>query len=502
MANLTVYANEPATHGKVVLHTSIGPLDVELWSKQAPIACRNFIQLCLENYYDGCIFHRVIKGFMAQTGDPTGTGNGGESVFGSTFKDEFHGRLRFTHRGLLGMASNGPNTNGSQFFITLDRCEWLDNKHTIFGKVTGNSLYNLPRFDELETDEKDRPTFPPRIQRTEVLLEPFDDIVPRAQEVVQEEAPKKKKKKEKKNLSLLSFGEEAAAEEEVLQKVNTKLKSSHDVLEDPRLSREQAVAREELEMKQRSAAQEAGKKAAARDALASASMNRNGEGDDVAFADRMRQQMLERQRRLQQDQHAVEKAVPQGTAGDAQQVQQPRSHTSTHSLPKEDVREEYEKLKRELAAPSKNGQPVEGARNYKWRGKGAKDSDDEDSGGDSDPETRGMSELERQRAKYLKRKKESAGLTREQRQKATMQKLKGFQKSLEEDGSDWKAHHLKFERERREAESASVYDSFDPLKHGADDERARTKIKARENTMLSMARAGGGGTFDTSGWDE
>ena len=160
MANLTVYANEPATNGKVVLHTTVGPLDVELWSKQAPIACRNFVQLCLENYYDGCTFHRVIKGFMAQTGDPTGTGTGGESAFGSQFKDEFHGRLRFTHRGLLGMASTGPNTNGSQFFITLDRCEWLDNKHTIFGKITGNSLYNINRFGELECDAKDRPAYP------------------------------------------------------------------------------------------------------------------------------------------------------------------------------------------------------------------------------------------------------------------------------------------------------------------------------------------------------
>ena len=81
MANLTVYANQPATKGKVVLHTTIGPFDVELWSKEAPLACRNFVQLCMEGYYDGCIFHRVIKDFMAQTGDPTGTGTGGASVY-------------------------------------------------------------------------------------------------------------------------------------------------------------------------------------------------------------------------------------------------------------------------------------------------------------------------------------------------------------------------------------------------------------------------------------
>jgi len=165
MANLTVYANQPATKGKVVLHTTIGPFDVELWSKEAPLACRNFVQLCMEGCYDGCIFHRVIKDFMAQTGDPTGTGTGGASVYEEggpegagpqgIFKDEFNGRLRFIHRGLLGMASNGPHTNGSQFFVTLGNCEWLDRKHTIFGKITGNSLYNVNRFGELECDAKD-----------------------------------------------------------------------------------------------------------------------------------------------------------------------------------------------------------------------------------------------------------------------------------------------------------------------------------------------------------
>ena len=160
MSNNTVYVTEPATHGKVVLHTSIGPLDCELWSKEAPKAVRNFVQLGLEGYYDGCIFHRVIKDFMAQTGDPTGTGKGGESVYGANFKDEFHGRLRFTHRGLLAMATTGPDTNASQFFITLSNCEWLDRKHTIFGKITGNSLYNINRFGELECDAKDRPAYP------------------------------------------------------------------------------------------------------------------------------------------------------------------------------------------------------------------------------------------------------------------------------------------------------------------------------------------------------
>eukprot|EP00884_Botryococcus_braunii_P005915 jgi/Botrbrau1/15324/Bobra.0319s0010.1 len=94
----TVYNLEPPTTGKVILKTTAGDLDVELWPKEAPKAVRNFVQLCMEGYYDGCLFHRIIKGMMIQTGDPTGTGRGGESIYGHPFKDEFHSRLRFNHR--------------------------------------------------------------------------------------------------------------------------------------------------------------------------------------------------------------------------------------------------------------------------------------------------------------------------------------------------------------------------------------------------------------------
>lgn len=84
------YINEPATKGKVCLHTSLGDIDIELWSKEAPVACRNFVQLCMEGYYDKCIFHTVIKDFITQTGDPTGTGEGGESIYGENFKVSSH----------------------------------------------------------------------------------------------------------------------------------------------------------------------------------------------------------------------------------------------------------------------------------------------------------------------------------------------------------------------------------------------------------------------------
>jgi peptidyl-prolyl cis-trans isomerase SDCCAG10 len=122
----------------VNLHTTYGDISIEFWPKEAPKACRNFIQHCMDGYYDDTIFHRVVAGFIVQGGDPEGTGTGGESSFedGKPFQDEFHSRLRFVRRGLVAMANSGvPNDNKSQFFITLDATMELQNKHTIFGKV-------------------------------------------------------------------------------------------------------------------------------------------------------------------------------------------------------------------------------------------------------------------------------------------------------------------------------------------------------------------------------
>ena len=117
---------------------------------------------------------------MVQMGDPTGTGFGGESIWGKPFKDEVHGRIKFNHRGLVAMAnSNKPNSNQSQFFITLDSCDWLNGKHTIFGKVTGNTIFNLLRMGEVDVDQNERPVDPIKLLRVAVLANPFDDIVPR-----------------------------------------------------------------------------------------------------------------------------------------------------------------------------------------------------------------------------------------------------------------------------------------------------------------------------------
>ncbi|XP_031731052.1 spliceosome-associated protein CWC27 homolog isoform X2 [Anarhichas minor] len=245
-----IYIQEPPSNGKVLLKTSAGDIDIELWSKEAPKACRNFVQLSMEGYYDGTMFHRVVREFIVQGGDPTGTGTGGESIYGRPFKDEFHSRLRFNRRGLVAMANAGPHDNGSQFFFTLGRADELNNKHTIFGKVTGDTVYNMLRLAEVECDNDERPLNPHKIKIAEVLHSPFDDIIPRetrkGKKEKDKEEGKKSQSKATKNFSLLSFGEEAEEEEEMVNQVSQTLKgkskSSHDLLkDDPRLSSVPAV---------------------------------------------------------------------------------------------------------------------------------------------------------------------------------------------------------------------------------------------------------------------
>ena len=119
----------------VVLETNQGAIEIELMPEVAPKACENFIKLIEKEYYNGIIFHRVIKGFMIQGGDPTGTGSGGESIWGRSFEDEFDENVQFDSPGILAMANAGPNTNGSQFFIATAKTPWLNMCHTIFGKV-------------------------------------------------------------------------------------------------------------------------------------------------------------------------------------------------------------------------------------------------------------------------------------------------------------------------------------------------------------------------------
>lgn len=115
-----------------IINTEIGDIKLHLFADKAPVTVNNFVFLAENNFYDNTIFHRVIDNFMAQAGDPTGTGRGGP---GYKFNDEFHPDLRHNKAGILSMANAGPNTNGSQFFITHVPTPWLDNKHSVFGEV-------------------------------------------------------------------------------------------------------------------------------------------------------------------------------------------------------------------------------------------------------------------------------------------------------------------------------------------------------------------------------
>jgi len=118
-----------------VIKTNMGTIEIELFAKETPKTVENFTGLAGKGYYNGVIFHRVIDNFMIQGGDPTGTGRGGDSFWGGKFADEIVPSLKHDQPGILSMANAGPNTNGSQFFITLVATPWLDGKHTVFGKV-------------------------------------------------------------------------------------------------------------------------------------------------------------------------------------------------------------------------------------------------------------------------------------------------------------------------------------------------------------------------------
>src|SRR6059036_3486778 len=141
------------------LHTNHGAIAVELFDADAPKTVENFRKLAGDGFYNGVIFHRVIKDFMIQGGDPTGTGRGGP---GYTFEDEFNDHK--VERGALAMANAGPNTNGSQFFIvTTDAAPWLDGKHTVFGRVT-DGMDVVDSISTVDTDASDKP-------RTDVVIE-------------------------------------------------------------------------------------------------------------------------------------------------------------------------------------------------------------------------------------------------------------------------------------------------------------------------------------------
>jgi peptidylprolyl isomerase len=140
----------------VEMQTNQGTIRIKLFPEHAPKTVENFLGLAKKGYYEGIIFHRVITEFMIQGGDPTGTGRGGESLWGKPFEDECSPELSFSKRGLLAMANAGPNTNGSQFFITTALTPWLDGRHTIFGEVV-DGYEVVEKIERTPTGRDDRP---------------------------------------------------------------------------------------------------------------------------------------------------------------------------------------------------------------------------------------------------------------------------------------------------------------------------------------------------------
>ena len=158
MAEFATVAEDWAKKDKMiaVLETTQGAVEIELYPKEAPLAVANFVGHIKNGYYNDLTFHRVIDGFMIQGGDPQGTGTGGQSIWGKPFPDEFSDTLRFDQVGLLAMANSGPTTNGSQFFITTSKPNWLNDKHTIFGKVV-EGYDNVVKIEKTETGARDKP---------------------------------------------------------------------------------------------------------------------------------------------------------------------------------------------------------------------------------------------------------------------------------------------------------------------------------------------------------
>lgn len=232
------YTTEPPPTGSVLLHTTAGPLTISLFAAQTPLTCRNFLQHVLDGDYDNNIFHRVSQGFVIQTGDATGTGEGGQNIYEDreferydedwarvlgrekdekiVFGDEIHSRLKFNRRGLVGMAKGtGLGAGyGSQFFITLGDCRAeLDGKCTMFGRVEGNGIYNVVKIAEGELlDGSERPMYPEKILRVEIVDMPKGEAwqkMRKRQKVAErftEPVAKKKAPKKKGGKTLLSFG--------------------------------------------------------------------------------------------------------------------------------------------------------------------------------------------------------------------------------------------------------------------------------------------------------
>ncbi|KAG4305088.1 hypothetical protein PORY_001258 [Pneumocystis oryctolagi] len=169
------YVECSSKENSVTLHTDVGDIKIEVFCELVPQTAYNFLALCASGYYNNCLIHRNIKGFIVQMGDPTGTGKGGMSIYGKHFSDEFHSSLKHNGRGVVSMANSGPNTNGSQFFITYLKHQHLDGKYTVFGRVIDGINTTLDSLEKLEVDSKYRPLKEIRIKHITIHANPLAD---------------------------------------------------------------------------------------------------------------------------------------------------------------------------------------------------------------------------------------------------------------------------------------------------------------------------------------
>jgi len=163
---LFVSVNLLADNPHVIIETTQGNIELELFPEIAPLAVENFTTHVKNGFYNGVAFHRIIKDFMIQGGDPTETGRGGQSIWQKNFKDEYKNKT-FNKAGILAMANRGPSTNGSQFFITTAPTPWLNGHHTIFGEVTPQSMITVKKLNNVTTQGRsggDRP-----LERQEII---------------------------------------------------------------------------------------------------------------------------------------------------------------------------------------------------------------------------------------------------------------------------------------------------------------------------------------------
>eukprot|EP01138_Halocafeteria_seosinensis_P016142 gb/GECG01016471.1/.p1 GENE.gb/GECG01016471.1/~~gb/GECG01016471.1/.p1 ORF type:complete len:534 (+),score=84.49 gb/GECG01016471.1/:1-1602(+) len=187
--------------------TNLGNINVELHCDIVPRTCENFIGLCRRGYYKNTVFHRSIRNFMIQGGDPEGTGEGGESIWGEPFRDEFDSRLTHSGRGVLSMANSGKNTNTSQFFITFKSCPPLDNKHTIFGRVVGG-MQTLSAMENVPTNKKEKPKEEIKILDTIIYNDPFEN---EKKEREEHKAAKEQEEKRKAALQRIDAAEKGSS---------------------------------------------------------------------------------------------------------------------------------------------------------------------------------------------------------------------------------------------------------------------------------------------------